>query len=165
MTPPNDLETTRRRFLAYFSSVGLTSTLLPGALWAEMQQQSAQRITPDMLKTAMALTGLEYSDEERQQMLSGINQNLERYEDLRKFHIDDGIAPPLYYSPLVPGTKLDRVRKPFRASDPPSVKRPGNLEDVAFWPIAHLAQLIRSKQVKSIELTEMYLARLKKFNP
>ena len=165
MTLPNNLETTRRRFLAYFSSVGLTSTLLPGALWAEMQQQNAQRITSDMLKTAMALTGIEYSDEERQQMVTGLNQNLERYEDLRKIHIDDGIAPPLYYSPLVPGTKLDRVRKPFRASDPAAVKRPSNLEDAAFWPIAQLAQLIRTKQVKSIELTEMYLARLKKFNP
>jgi hypothetical protein len=66
MTPPNDLETTRRRFLAYFSSIGLTSTLLPGALWAEMQQQNAQRISPEMLKMAMTLTGLEYSDDERQ---------------------------------------------------------------------------------------------------
>src|SRR5215470_298072 len=131
---------TRRQFLAYFSSIGLTSTLLPGALWAEMQQQNAQRISPEMLKTAMALTGLEYSDDERQQMLAGINQNLERYEDLRKIHIDDGIAPPLYYSPLVPGTKLDRVKKPFRASDPPTVKRPSSLEDVAFWSISQLAQ-------------------------
>jgi Asp-tRNA(Asn)/Glu-tRNA(Gln) amidotransferase A subunit family amidase len=156
---------TRRKFLAYFSSIGLTSTLLPGALWAEMQQRGAQQVTPDMLKSAMALTGLEYSDEERQQMLNGINQNLERYQDLRKIHIDDGIAPPLYYSPLVPGTKLDRVRKPFRASDSPAVKRPANLDDVAFWPLTHLAQLIKSRQVKSTELAEMYLARLKKFNP
>ena len=90
-----DQATTRRRFLAYFSSIGLTSTLLPGVLWAEMQQQGAQRVTADMLKSAMTLTGLEYSDEERQQMLNGINQNLERYEDLRKIHIEDGIAPPL----------------------------------------------------------------------
>lgn len=160
-----DLETTRRRFLAYFSSIGLSATLLPGALWAQMQQEKAQRITAEMLKSAMALTGLEYSDEERQQMLNGLNQNLERYEEMRKIHIDDGIAPPLYYSPLVPGTKLDRTKKPFRASDAPSVKRPSNLEDVAFWPLAHLAQLIKTKHVKSAELTEMYMARLKKLNP
>jgi Asp-tRNA(Asn)/Glu-tRNA(Gln) amidotransferase A subunit family amidase len=160
-----NLATTRRRFLSYFSSIGLTSTLLPGALWAEMQQQAAQRVSPDMLKSAMTVAGLEYSDDELQQMVNGVNQNLDRYQELRKVHIDDGIAPPLYYSPLVPGTRLDRVKKPFRPSDSPAVKRPANLEDVAFWPIANLAQLIRSKQVKSVELTEMYMSRLKKFNP
>jgi len=161
----HDIETTRRRFLGYFSSIGLTSTLLPGALWASMQQDGAQRITDDILKGAMTLTGLQFSDDERRQMLNGLNQNLERYEELRKIHIDDGIAPPLYYSPLVPGTKLDRVRKPFRASDQPSVRRPRNLEDVAFWTVTQLSQLLKTKQVKSQELTEMYLARLKNYNP
>lgn len=154
----------RRRFVAYFSSIGLSSTLFPGALWARVQEQKAQRITAEMVKSAAALVGFEFTEEERQQMVSGLNQNLERFEELRKIHIDDGIAPPLYYSPLVPGTKLDRVKKPFRASDLSSVHRPANLEDVAFWPLNHLAQLIKTKQIKSVELTEMYMARLKKYN-
>jgi Asp-tRNA(Asn)/Glu-tRNA(Gln) amidotransferase A subunit family amidase len=45
------------------------------------------------------------------------------------------------------------------------VKRPANLEDVAFWPVTHLAQLIKSKQVTSTELTRMYLDRLHRLNP
>ena len=36
---PQDLATTRRRFLAYFSSVGLSPTLLPGVLWAQVQEE------------------------------------------------------------------------------------------------------------------------------
>ncbi len=35
----NSTELTRRRFLAYFSSVGLSSTLLPGVLWAQIQDE------------------------------------------------------------------------------------------------------------------------------
>ena len=50
-------------------------------------------------------------------------------------------------------------------SGPPNVTRPQDLEETAFWPVTHLAELIRSKQAKSIELTEMYLARLKRYNP
>ena len=46
----------------------------------------------------------------------------------------------------------------------PAVKRPANLEDVAFWPVRHLAELIRTRQVTSLELTEMYLARLHRYN-
>ena len=45
------------------------------------------------------------------------------------------------------------------------MKRPANLEDVAFWPVRHLAELVRTKQVTSLELTEMYLARLHRYNP
>jgi Asp-tRNA(Asn)/Glu-tRNA(Gln) amidotransferase A subunit family amidase len=159
-----DAAATRRGFLTYFASVGLSSTLLPGVLWARVQQEKADRITSEMLKEALAIAGLEFSDEQRQQILAGVNQNLTRYSELRQIAIDPNLAPPLYFSPLVPGTKLDRAAKPFRPSTPPSVRRPANLEDVAFWPLAHLAQLLKTRQVTSVELTRMYLDRLSRFN-
>ncbi len=46
-----------------------------------------------------------------------------------------------------------------------SVRRPANLEEVAFWPVTRLARLVESKQVSSVELTQMYLGRLKKYGP
>src|SRR5258707_7327447 len=122
--------TTRRRFITYFSSVGLSSTLLPGVLWAKLQEERAERISAAMLKDALVVAGLDFTEDERQQLLSGANQNLTRYADLRQIHIDPNIAPPLYYSPLVAGTRLDRAVKPFRPSAPPSRRRPTNLEDV-----------------------------------
>jgi Asp-tRNA(Asn)/Glu-tRNA(Gln) amidotransferase A subunit family amidase len=48
---------------------------------------------------------------------------------------------------------------------PHKVKRPSNLEDVAFWSVRDLAELVRSKQVTSTELTQMYIARLKRYDP
>jgi Asp-tRNA(Asn)/Glu-tRNA(Gln) amidotransferase A subunit family amidase len=156
---------TRRAFVGYFSSVGLGSTLLPGVLWAKLQEEPTPRITTAMLKGALAIAGLDFSDEDQQQMLTALNQNPDRFADLRKIHIDPDLAPPLYYSPIVPGTRLDRVAKPFRASKPRPVRRPATLEDAAFWPIADLAQLIKTRQVTSMELTRMYLDRLERFNP
>ena len=156
---------TRRRFVTYFSSVGLSSTLLPGVLWARLQEERAERITAALLKDALAVAGLDFTDEEREQILNGVNQNLTRYADLRQLHIDPNIAPPLYYSPIVPGTRLDRAQKPFRTSATPSLRRPANLEDVAFWPLAHLAHLLKTRQVTSVELSRMYLDRLKRYNP
>ena len=38
-------------------------------------------------------------------------------------------------------------------------------EDTAFWPIADLAHLIKSRQVTSVELTRMCLDRLHRYNP
>jgi Asp-tRNA(Asn)/Glu-tRNA(Gln) amidotransferase A subunit family amidase len=65
---------------------------------------------------------------------------------------------------MVPGLRLDRERKPFRMSESPALRRPAHLEDVAFWPMSELAFLIKTRQVKSAELTGMYLERLKKYN-
>ena len=154
---------TRRRFLACFSSLGLGGTLLPGVLWAQVQQEGAQKVTPEMLKAALGVAGLTFTDEDQKTMLRAVNQNLTRYEELRTLHIPNDVAPPFYFSSIVPGMKVNRTREPLRFSTP-TVKRPTNLEDVAFWPITQLAQLIKTRQVTSVELTGMYLARLHKYN-
>lgn len=155
--------TTRRRFMAYFSSAGLATTLLPGVLWARMQEEQAKRITAGMLEDALAIAGLEFTEEERAQLVNGLNQNLERYENIRKLRLED-LAPPLYFSPLVPGTRLDRAVKPMRVSRVPAQRRPADLEQLAFAPVSHLAQLLRTRQITSLELTRMYLDRLKRYN-
>ena len=156
-------EGTRRRFLSFFSGLGLGGTLLPGVLWAQLQQGDAQRITAEMLAHALALSGLTVSEEDQRSMLQAANQNLARYEELRQVRIPNDVAPPFYFSPLTPGMRVNRAKQPLRFSAP-QVKRPANLEEVAFWPIVRLSQLIRTRQVKSVELTEMYLARLHRYN-
>jgi len=155
---------TRRRFLSYFSGAGLASTLLPGVLWARMQEQGASRVTAAMVKEALAVAGLDFTEEQREQLVNGLNQNLDRYAELRQLHLDANLAPPLYYSPLVPGTRLDRADKPFRPAVVAPARRPATLEDLAFAPIAQLAQLLKSRQVTSVELTRMYLDRLHRYN-
>jgi Asp-tRNA(Asn)/Glu-tRNA(Gln) amidotransferase A subunit family amidase len=154
----------RRRFLTYFSGIGLGSSLLPGVLWAEMQQDGAEpRVTDDMLKNALAVAGLTFSDEDRKAVLQGVNRSLTSFEEVRKLTIPNDVAPPFYFSSLVPGMKVNRAREPLHFSAP-VVKRPANLEDVAFWPVVQLAQLIKTRQVTSLELTQMYLGRLHKYN-
>src|SRR5579885_627207 len=154
-------DATRRRFLNFFSGIGLGSTLLPGVLWS--QAQNAPQITIDMLRTALAISGLNFSEEDQKGMLDGLNRALANYEEIRKLQIPNDVQPPFYFSPLVPGMKVNRTREPLRFSSV-SIKRPANLEDVAFWPIGQLAHLIKTKQVSSVELTQMYLARLHKYN-
>lgn len=157
------LDETRRRFLGCCSGLGLSGTLLPGVLWAQMQQDGAQQVTPEMLKGALAIAGLSFSEADQRSMLQAVNGGLTRYEEIRNLHIPNNVAPPFYFSALTPGMKVNHAREPLRFSTP-AVKRPANLEDVAFWPVTQLAQLIKTRQVTSTELTQMYLARLHKYN-
>jgi Asp-tRNA(Asn)/Glu-tRNA(Gln) amidotransferase A subunit family amidase len=50
-------------------------------------------------------------------------------------------------------------------STDPGIQVPENIDELAFYPVTSLAQLIRSQKITSVELTKMYLARLKKYGP
>ena len=158
-------EVARRRFLAYFSGAGLGGTLLPGCLWTRMEDAGASEVSPRMMREAAALAGLDFTDEEYDLMVDEANKNLGHYHEMREISLDNSVAPPLYFDPVVPGMRFDRSDRPFRLSGTSEVTRPSDLEDVAFWPVTHLARLIETRQVSSVELTGMYLERLERLNP
>src|ERR1700681_59085 len=109
---------TRRRFIGFFTGAGLGGTLLPGVLWAQVQNTGTATITQAMLTDALAVSGLSFSDEDQKAMLQAVNQNLIRYEDVRKLQIPNDVSPPFYFSAIVPGMKVNRTRHPFRFSPP-----------------------------------------------
>jgi Asp-tRNA(Asn)/Glu-tRNA(Gln) amidotransferase A subunit family amidase len=159
-----DVNETRRRFMTQFAGFGLGATLAPGVLWARMQDAGTTTVTMEMLTDALKLSGIELSEDDRKAMVDSANQNLNRIQELRKIHIPNDISPPFHFSAIVPGVEVSKTKVPFRLSAAPAVKRPASLEDVAFWPVRHLAELIRTRQVSATELTEMYLARLHRYN-
>ena len=155
----------RRRFLAYFSGIGLTSTLFPGLLWGKMQEISGQRITPQMIRVAEQMAGLEFSNAEREAIIERVNQNLKRYLAMREIPLENSDSPALEFNPVLPGMQFETRRQPFKMSLTPSVQVPADLEAAAFWPVTRLSQLVHSRQVSSLDLTRMYLERLKRYDP
>lgn len=159
-----DVDEKRRRFLAYCSGLGLTTTLVPGLLWGKMQEAGAQTITLAMVTDSLKIAGVEFTEAERTTMVAGANQSLTRAKALQAFHIPNDISPPFHISAIVPGVVVNKVAKPVVFAKAPAVKVPGNLEDVATWPIRHLSELLKTKQVSSVDLTKMYLERLHRYD-
>jgi Asp-tRNA(Asn)/Glu-tRNA(Gln) amidotransferase A subunit family amidase len=157
------MDEARRHFLGYFSSIGLGATLLPGALWAQAQQSDAPAITLEMLQHALKISGLEFSEDDEKAMLNGLNQNANRYDEIRALKIPNDVSPPFYFSSITPGMKVNKTRAPLVFSTP-IVKRPANIEDLAFTSVVELGHLLKTRKVTSVELTEMYLGRLHKYN-
>jgi Asp-tRNA(Asn)/Glu-tRNA(Gln) amidotransferase A subunit family amidase len=160
----DDSPNQRRRFLQYFASIGLSSSLLPGVLWAKLHELKAQKITLEMLLDAEEISGLHFTDVQREMMLDGVNQNRDMYRELRQVHLDVSVPPAYRFSPILPGMRFDTVRRPFRMSEIDSLKKPSHLESLSFWPVTHLSVLLRSRQLSSQELTELYVDRLKRFD-
>ncbi len=161
----------RRHFLAYFSSIGLGSTLMPGALLAQAQVQTqgqdAFQITADMVKGAAKIAGLTFSDDAVKRIVDGLNRKnsfLRNYESLRELKIANSVPPAFVFNPVLPGMKLPTEQKPFKMTKV-KISPPKTEEDLAFLPVTHLARLIEKRDVKSTDLTKVYLERLKKYDP
>lgn len=153
----------RREFLAYFSGLGLGGTLFPGVLWAE--SRAVPELTVETVARAAEVAGLEFTEEEREMMLEGLEGNLRSYEALREVDLPNEVPPALVFDPALPSRRLPTGPDAVRRSRRPDVRRPGTVDEVAFWPVTDLAELIRSRQVSSEELTRMYLDRLERHGP
>ncbi|XP_021834946.1 uncharacterized protein [Spinacia oleracea] len=56
------------------------------------------------------------------------------------------------------------AKKAFTYPSFPDIQRPVDEEDIAFMSILELGQLIKAKKISSVELTEIFLKRLKRYN-
>src|ERR1700676_4142151 len=157
----------RRNFMKTCSEMGMAGTLLPGVLWAQAQAQGAAKITKEMIDNAASIADVAIADDYKQIMLDNLNEHAKGYEQIYKLHIPNSVEPALIFDPVLPGMKFETERKPMRISKAPSTVASGapkNLEDLAFASVRELAELVRTKRVSSLALTEMYLERLKRYD-
>jgi Asp-tRNA(Asn)/Glu-tRNA(Gln) amidotransferase A subunit family amidase len=157
----------RRNFMKTCSGLGLAGTLFPGVLWAQAQSEAGKKITKEMIENAATIADVPISEDYKQMMLENLNDQAKGYEDIYKLHIPNSVDPALVFDPVLPGMKFETNRKPLRMSAFPSNATPGaqkNLEDLAFASARELGELVRTKKISSLALTEMYLIRLKRYD-
>ncbi len=152
----------RRAFLALCSSLGLTYTLFPGVLWAKLEGKPA---TKEMIAEAASLAGISIADEYQEMMVKGLNEQLESFEAIRKLALPNSVPPSLLFDPVLPGMKFSATKQALRMSRISAPSVPKNLDEVAFYTVRQLAELVRTRKVSSVALTEMYLERLKRYDP
>ena len=150
--------------MAYFSSIGLGSTLLPGILWAKVAEGA--EITASSIAAAEELAGLKFDDAERAMMLESLKTQQSRIDALHKVAISNSVSPALVFDPLPPGKVIPQTRKqPMVRSKPSGRALPRSDDEIAFLPVSDLSDFIRRGKLKPSRLTEIYLTRLKKYDP
>jgi len=165
MAMPGPLVSSRRDFLAYFSALGLGGTLFPGVLWAHARYSD---ITAEIIAEAEKVAGIELSVEQRSRIARDLTRNTRSYQAIREVGVPNSVPPAFRFDPVVPEAPAPPAPKAVvGASARPrgEVVRPADLEEVAFWSLADLGALIRTRQVSALELTELYLDRLKRYGP
>jgi len=154
----------RRKFMAYFSSIGLGSTLMPGVLWAKVA--SGADITVSTIASAEEIAGLKFDEAERTMMVDGLKQMQTRIEALHKVSLSNSVSPALVFNPVPPGKEISRGPKRPMVRGRVNIRTvPRDQEELAFLPVTALSQLIRDRRITSTQLTELYLERLKRYDP
>jgi Asp-tRNA(Asn)/Glu-tRNA(Gln) amidotransferase A subunit family amidase len=89
----------------------------------------------------------------------------ERRTGPRKVALPDGVAPYSTWNPVLPGHSLQLEQSMFVRSSGDAAKLPGSDEEIAFAPVAKLSRWIETRQLTSERLTNIYLARIVRYDP
>ncbi len=141
----------------------LLLSLTPEARGAVLQEEAASVDAP-AVSASGSLIGLEWSEEEVEQMLGTIRERLGEYERLRSRSLPNRVFPAPMGTPFVPGVEPAEAQGGGAPPALSAVTRPDNLEEVCFWTLHDLAALLRQGDVTSVELTTMYLDRLRRLD-
>jgi Asp-tRNA(Asn)/Glu-tRNA(Gln) amidotransferase A subunit family amidase len=182
----------RRGFLFACSRAGITSALLPGILYtlaAQAQQAGAPtkgtaiaKITPEMLDQAAALAGVgPFTAEQKKMMLDGLNDQRGSYEPIRALKMANSVPPAYVFHPL-PAEKPEskdecRAISELGCGATVGVDYVGgdtlplplqvystHMEDLAFATVSELGHMLFERTITSLDLTKMYLTRLKRYD-
>lgn len=158
------LDSVRRTFLASCATLGVGSTLFPGVLWAKVA--AGEEITDASIVAAAEIAGVSFTEDERTLMLDGLKAQTRNILALHRIPLENAVAPAVIFTPL---PHADAVPKGPQGPIVPSTvaprARPADLGALAYTSLTELADLVRRRQVTSVQLTTMYLERLERLDP
>lgn len=117
------------------------------------------------VKAAESLFNLNFTKAERDTLLEGVADAIEKYKAIHTFDIPNHLAPAFLFSPVPLGYNPKNLSTTTDFALPKEVNLPDNMEDISFYSVAELSVLIKNRKLSSLELTKLYLDRLKRYDP
>ncbi|WP_150002794.1 amidase [Iodidimonas gelatinilytica] len=158
---------TRRAVLFGGAAMGLAGAT------ASLAQQSGP-VTPDAKAAKMdegivsqceRMMDLAYTDEERAQIVATMDDQLENIRAVRGIHFENSDAPATVFNPRLPG--ISYPEQGFGVTNAVARDKaiPNSAEEIAFAPVTDLAHWIKTGQISSTDLTQIYLDRIQRYRP
>ncbi len=134
-------------------------------LGAATQSSKEDSIDRETVTAAEKIIGLDFTDGEIDMMLPSLQSNLDKYNRIRKANIDNSIPPAFFFNPIPVGMKFDAKQEKLIFSPPRLNYRPDDPNELAFYSVRDLSELIKNRELTSYDLTAIYLDRLKEYGP
>lgn len=132
---------------------------------AFVSRVATDELSVDVLQQAQKVLGLQFSEAKLDSAVSELEDLRKDYAQIREIDIPNSVAPALAFNPIPVGHTFDEKASAFEVERPQNVKLPRKRDELAFYSVPQLAELVRTQKITSEELTKFYLDRLKKYGP
>lgn len=132
--------------------------LIAGCPSMAQQRDDSIRLVRDM----MSLYDLSYTESEADSLIGNLRYNLQLYKGLHAMPVKNNLQYPFAFDPA-PGSKPPSKREKIFWDIPMRTVLPANRNELAYYSLPQLAALILNKKISSLELTQFFLDRLKKW--
>lgn len=124
---------------------------------------SRSKIKNHHIRAAQKINGLSFSREEIKTMKAYLNENRKGYDSMRALPIAYDVTPAIYFDPRPDNFHFKLSNQVSDWKYPDHISMPPTDDKIAFMTVAQLSALIKQKQLTSTRLTNIYIARIKKF--
>ncbi len=107
---------------------------------------------------------LKFTTAERDTFLRNLQSNQQLIAGLHAFQIDNSVDMSLRFDPVPAGFVGETKQLSIEWGLPKSAEVPANPSELAFLPVHKLAVLMNNKKISSVQLTRLYIDRLKKYS-
>ena len=119
------------------------------------------KITSSDVAAAEKLAGVRFRKSEREQIARSFGEQLVRTINQRELDLGNALNPACQFRPLLPGTPVPGAAR-FRRSTARAGRLPADETDIAYATVTQLSQWLARREISSVELTNLYLKRLKR---
>lgn len=169
MTSQSEEGASRRdvlRIAAYIAPLAMAG----GAIAAEPQGQgqapaAADQITPDTIAAAEKIHGLQFTPAQRAELAATVPLQIEAVVGIRALDRPMALQPAVHFDPRLPGVRYPAQQSGLRLAKRDIPALPKDEAAIAYAPVTYLSHWVRTKQLSSLQLTEIYLERIARISP
>jgi len=115
------------------------------------------------VRGAAKIAALDLTQAEIDSLIPGLENYREDYIKNRELEIPNTLSPALGFNPIPAGYDVPRQQRD-RIYSSVEVTMPDDMDELAWYSVRELAELIRTRQISSEDLTRFFLGRLKEYN-
>jgi Asp-tRNA(Asn)/Glu-tRNA(Gln) amidotransferase A subunit family amidase len=122
-------------------------------------------ITPGTIAEAEKIHAVRSTAAQRKELAAAVPAQVKEVTGLRRVPRPIALQPALHFDPRLPGVPYPEQNNLVRLSRVEDAGPPPGDEAIAYAPVTRLAHWIRTGQLTSVRLTEIYLARIASIAP
>ena len=128
-------------------------------------RNNARPIVSDHIKNAQKLYGLHFSEDKIDTLTAYLNKNLAGYDSMRRYPMNREVFPAILFNPLPADFKMPVGQDHMHYCQDTLINLPENRDSLCYLSITQLSHLLKARKITALELTQLYLARIRKYDP